>query len=120
MYLLFIRDCVSFNNRLCSLQLSWSLAIPNKLPSVQQFIYLRTINVLLLYSDLRSVFISRVLIAKARLLFFCFCFFNCDFYIFSFLFLFFLCLSPALVGLSFSGAIGLTFLLLGCALETYG
>ncbi|XP_047446488.1 leptin receptor gene-related protein [Mugil cephalus] len=26
----------------------------------------------------------------------------------------------ALVGLSFSGAIGLTFLLLGCALETYG
>ena len=29
-------------------------------------------------------------------------------------------LSPALVGLSFSGAIGLTFLLLGCALEQYG
>ncbi|CAB1317848.1 unnamed protein product, partial [Coregonus sp. 'balchen'] len=26
----------------------------------------------------------------------------------------------ALVGLSFSGAIGLTFLLLGCALEQYG
>lgn len=29
-------------------------------------------------------------------------------------------LSLALVGLSFSGAIGLTFLLLGCALEQYG
>uniref|UniRef100_A0A3Q4GXF5 Leptin receptor gene-related protein n=1 Tax=Neolamprologus brichardi TaxID=32507 RepID=A0A3Q4GXF5_NEOBR len=30
------------------------------------------------------------------------------------------CLVLALVGLSFSGAIGLTFLLLGCAIETYG
>lgn len=29
-------------------------------------------------------------------------------------------LLSALVGLSFSGAIGLTFLLLGCALEQYG
>lgn len=39
--------------------------------------------------------------------------------IFGFVFVSF-CFSLALVGLSFSGAIGLTFLLLGCALEQYG